>query len=116
MRLIRALFVALALALPSAVSAEERISHFWSDVEIRKDSSVEVTETIDVVAEHDRINHGIYRDFPTRYRGPHGSQIRVGFTFQGATLDGLPVKAATEPVSNGVRIKVGDPEKYVDVG
>ena len=98
------------------MSAEERISHFWSDVEIRKDSSVEVTETIDVVAEHDRINHGIYRDFPTRYRGPHGSQIRVGFTFQGATLDGLPVKAATEPVSNGVRIKVGDPEKYVDVG
>ena len=41
------------------------------------------------------INHGIYRDFPTRYRGPHGGQIRVGFTFEGATLDGQPVPATT---------------------
>ena len=29
--------------------------------------------------EHDRINHGIYRDFPTRYRGRNGSQLRIGF-------------------------------------
>ena len=116
MRLIRAVLAALALALPSAASAEERISHFWSDVAIHKDASIEVTETIDVVAEHNRINHGIYRDFPTRYRGRHGDQVRVGFAFEGATLDGLPVKASTEPVSNGVRVKVGDPDKYVDVG
>ena len=104
------------MALPSAASADERILRYLSDVQIQRDSSVEVTETIDVRAEHDRINHGIFRDFPTRYRGAHGSQVRVGFTFEGATLDGLPVPASTETVSNGIRIKIGDPDKYVDVG
>jgi uncharacterized membrane protein YgcG len=117
MRSIWAALAALVLALPSSASAEERISHFWSDVQVQKDSSVEVTETIDVNAEHDRINHGIFRDFPTRYRGRHGGQvITVGFTFEGATLDGAPVTAKTEHIQNGIRIKLGDPDKYVVVG
>jgi uncharacterized membrane protein YgcG len=117
MKSIRAALAALVLVLHSPASAEERISHFWSDVRIQKDSSVEVTETIDVNAEHDRINHGIYRDFPTRYRGQHGGQvITVGFDFEGATLDGAPVPAKTEHILNGIRIRIGDPDKYIDIG
>jgi uncharacterized membrane protein YgcG len=108
---------ALLLSLAaSAAQADERILRYLSDVQVQKDSSIEVIETIDVRAEHDRINHGIFRDLPTRYRGPHGSQVHVGFTFEGATLDGLPVPATTEPFANGVRIKVGDPDKLVDIG
>jgi uncharacterized membrane protein YgcG len=112
----RAVFALLLVLAPTAARADERILHFWSDVTIQPDSSLEVTETIDVRAEHNAINHGIYRDFPTRYRGPHGSQFRVGFTFEGATLDGAPVPASTAPNSNGIRIKLGDPDKFVDVG
>ena len=108
--------LALLLLAPGAAQAEERIFRYLSDVQIQKDSSLAVTETIDVRAERNQINHGIYRDFPTRYRGPHGRQVRVGFAFQGATLDGMPVPATTQSVSNGVRIKIGDPDKYVDVG
>ena len=78
----------LARAAAAAAQAEERIQRFVSDVQIQKDGSLDVTETIDVRAEHNQINHGIYRDFPTRYRGRSGGQVRVGFTFQGATLDG----------------------------
>ncbi len=112
----RALCALFLLLSPVAARADERILRYLSDVQVQKDSSLEVTETIDVRAEHDRINHGIYRDFPTRYRGPHGSRVRVGFSFEGATLDGMPVPATTEPFGNGVRIKVGDPEKTVDIG
>ena len=115
LRLLRALPALLLLAAVPA-SAEERILRFLSDVQIQKDSSLEVIETIDVHAEQNAINHGIFRDFPTRYRGPHGSQYRVGFTFRGATLDGETVPAATEHVSNGVRIKIGDPDKLVGIG
>ena len=111
----RALPVLLLVAAAPA-HAEERILRYLSDVHIQQDSSLEVTETIDLRAENDRINHGIYRDFPTHYRGRNGSQVRIGFTFEGATLDGLPVPANTEPYGNGVRIKVGDPDKSVDVG
>src|SRR6476619_419361 len=103
----RAVFVLLLLLVPSAAQAEERILRFLSDVQVRKDSSLDVTETITVFAENDRINHGIFRDFPTRYRGPHGSRMRVGFTLEGATLDGMPVPASTQSIANGIRIKLG---------
>ena len=112
----RAVPALLMLVAPAVARADERILRYLSDVQVERDSSLAVTETIEVRAERNRINHGIYRDFPTRYRGPHGSQVRVGFTFEGATLDGLQVPAKTEPLGNGVRIKIGDPEKYVDVG
>jgi len=107
---------AALLLLPTGAQADERILHYLSDVQIQKDSSIDVAETIDVRAENDRINHGIYRDFPTRYRGRNGTQFHVGFTFEGATLDGSPVKASVEPNGNGVRIKLGDPKSYVSVG
>ena len=112
----RAVLALLLIVAPTAARADERILHFWSDVAIQPDSSLQVTETIDVRAERNAINHGIYRDFPTRYRGPHGSRIRVGFTFEGATLDGAPVQASTSPHSNGIRIKIGDPDAFVEVG
>jgi uncharacterized membrane protein YgcG len=112
----RAVPTLLFLLAPAAAQADERILHYLSDVQVQKDSSLEVTETIDVRAEHDQINHGIFRDFPTHYRGAHGGQVRVGFTFESASLDGADVKASVAPFANGVRIKLGDPDSYVEVG
>ena len=112
----RALPALLLLVASVAAHAEERILKYVSDVQVQRDSSLEVIETVDVRAERTAINHGIYRDFPTRYRGPHGSRIRVGFHFEGATLDGAPVPVDVSPHANGVRMKIGDPEKYVEVG
>jgi uncharacterized membrane protein YgcG len=112
-RVLPALFLLMAA---NAAWANERISRYLSDVQIEKDGSLDVTETIDIRAENQRINHGIYRDFPTRYTDRHGAPVRVGFTFEGATLDGTPATATTEPYSNGVRIKVGDPNSLVSVG
>ena len=107
---------ALLFLAASPAYADERILRYFSDVQIQNDSSLEVTETIDVRAEHTNINHGIFRDFPTRYKGLHGRQVRVGFAFEGATLDGLPARAAVSPIGTGIRIKVGDPDRLVDVG
>jgi uncharacterized membrane protein YgcG len=112
----RAFAALLLLVVPATAKADERILHYLSDIRIQKDSSVEVAETIDVEAEHDQINHGIYRDFPTRYLGPHGTQFHIRFTFEGATLDGSPVKASVAPQGNGVRIKLGDPDSLVPIG
>jgi uncharacterized membrane protein YgcG len=116
MRKLTGALAALLLVAPAAAHADERILHYLSDVQVQKDSSVEVTETIDVNAENDRINHGIYRDFPTRYKGPHGTQFHVRFTFEGATLDGNPVQASVAPIGGDIRIKLGDPKSLVSVG
>ena len=112
----RAALALLLLTVPAAANADERILHYSSDVQIRPDSSLEVTETIDLRAENLQIEHGIYRDFPTRYRDRTGQRVRVGFDFEGATLDGDPVPASTATQSNGIRIKIGDPDKTVSVG
>ncbi len=114
---IRGALIALLLVfIAGRAQAEERILRFLSEVRINADSSLGVTETIDVRAENNAINRGIYRDIPTRYRGRGGSRVNVGLSFVGATLDGQPVPAAVSAVGNGVRIKLGDPDKYVSVG
>ena len=106
----------LLLLAPGVARAAERILRYLSDVQVQKDGSLEVTETIDIRAEHVRIIHGIYRDFPTRYRGRNGTQFHVGFTFEGATLDGSPVESSLEPMGNGVEIKLGNPDSEVEPG
>ena len=112
-----AALICALLSFASPAHAEERILRFLSDVRIQKDSSLEVTETIDVNVENTAINHGIFRDFPTRYRNPRGGgQIRVGFTLDGATRDGKPIPATSSSFANGVRIKVGDPDRTIPVG
>jgi len=110
-------FLALALlAVPAAAQADERILHFSSDVQVQKDASLAVTETIDVRAENDQIRHGIFRDFPTRYKNRFGGAVHVGFTFDSATLDGAPVQSKVELIRNGKRVKLGDPDNFVATG
>jgi uncharacterized membrane protein YgcG len=114
-RILRAALAALLFAAAPA-AAEEKITSFVSDVAIQKDSSLQVTETIDVHSEGDRIRHGIYRDFPTLYSGRNGGRVRVGFTFEGAERDGQPEPAKTEPLSNGVRIRIGSADTEIEPG
>jgi uncharacterized membrane protein YgcG len=115
-RIWQAIPALLLFLAPAAARADERILRYLSDVQVQRDGSIEVTETIDVRAENIDIRHGIFRDFPTRYSGPHGGQVRVGFTLEGATLDGMPVPASTESIARGIRIKLGDPNRFVDIG
>jgi uncharacterized membrane protein YgcG len=115
MRHLGLVFAALVVAA-APVAAEERITSYVSDVAIQPDSALDVTETIDVHSEGDRIRHGIYRDFPTLYSGRNGQRIRVGFKFEGAELDGHPEQASVEPFSNGVRMKIGDADTELAPG
>ena len=78
--LLALLLAALAL-LPSSASAApypsvvdtsqwqlgERILSWRSDIDVRVDGTLDVTETIRVNVEGNQINHGIFRDFPTTY-------------------------------------------------
>jgi uncharacterized membrane protein YgcG len=111
----RPIFAALLFAAAPA-AAEERITSYVSDVAIQPDSALEVTETIDVHSEGDRIRHGIYRDFPTLYSGRNGGRVRVGFKFEGAERDGHPEPATVEPLSNGVRMKIGSADTELQPG
>jgi uncharacterized membrane protein YgcG len=98
-----------------APSQGERITSYFSDIQVGADASLHVTETIRVQAEGREIRHGIFRDFPTRYEGD-GRVVRVGFTIDGVERDGHAEPWRRESIPDGVRIKIGDADQDVAPG
>jgi uncharacterized membrane protein YgcG len=110
------LLAALALLWPAAASADERVLHYLSDVAVQADGALDVTETIRVRSEGSRIDHGIYRDFPTRYHNKAGARVSVGFEMVSVQRDGADERWHTEWKGNGVRIYMGDADTHVPPG
>jgi uncharacterized membrane protein YgcG len=108
--------IALLLLIASPALAEERIVDFNSQVQVNRDGSLDVTETIRVRAENVAINRGIFRDFPTRYDGRRGERVRVGFDLVATERNGQSEPSKLENLPNGVRIRIGDPDVLIPVG
>ena len=101
---------ALAIALfSSAGFAQERIVEFASDVTLDRDGSLLVVETIDVQVEGQQIKRGIFRDFPTRYENHRGLTVVVPFEVLDVQRDGRAEPFKVEPLSNGMRVRIGNP-------
>ncbi|HYJ84350.1 MAG TPA: DUF2207 domain-containing protein [Allosphingosinicella sp.] len=109
-RLLLPLLAALASLWSAPAAADERILHFLSDVAVRADGTLDVTETIRLRSEGDRILRGIQRDFPTRYSTRLGGEVRVGFEMAGVKRDGRDEPWTAIREGNGVRVRIGDPE------
>jgi len=113
---VRRLACLLLLALPVLAGADERILEFHSDITVRQDGWIEVTETIRVRAEGDRIRRGIYRDFPTEYFDKLGNRYVVDFqpfaVFRNEARE--PFKIVE--YRNGVRTYFGRSDRFIDQG
>jgi hypothetical protein len=92
---------------PAPVEADERILDFHSRVVVAADGGLTVTETIGVVATGDRIEHGIYRDFPTIYRGPWFTRRVVPFDVLDVRRDDHAEPFHLGNQDNGVRVYFG---------
>lgn len=101
-----------AVSQVSAPSSSEQILDYRSDIRVQQDASLLVRETIRVRSAGIKIHHGIYRDFPTRYKDHLGNRYIVSFKVVEAFRDGRPEKFHVEAQSNGERIYLGD-EKVV---
>ena len=112
--------IALALALvPAGLSpaaAVERILQFISDVTVERSGDLDVTETIAVQSEGRQIRRGILRDFPTIYRRRDGARVVVGFDVLSVTRNGSPEHYTTERLGNGVRVRIGSADRYINSG
>lgn len=104
----RFILIFLLCLLPLCLHAQERILAYDSEVDIRADGQLDVTERITVRAEGQQIRRGIYRDFPTRYRDRAGNRVVVDFDMIEVLRDGRPEPWFTENIANGVRINTGD--------
>src|SRR5579859_3101394 len=105
-RIIAACCFLLAALLPAAAQ-EERVRSFDARVTVNQDGSMLVKETIAVVSAGDAIRHGIYRDFPTRYRDWKGNRYSVLFEVVSVARDGHSEPYHTEDLSNGVKVYFG---------
>lgn len=112
--LLLALGLLFAIAFPAL--AEERIENFVSEVTVNRDASLDVTETITLTAEGNEIQRGILRDFPTVYTDRRGVRVKVGFEVLEVRRDGRSEPHALESLSNGVRIRIGDKNVFLDRG
>lgn len=116
MAIFRTLIAALTLFVATPALAEERITNFVSDVRVGTDGTLDVVETISLVSEGAEIRRGIQRDFPTRYPGPHGGKVEVGFTVVGVQRDGRNEPYTLIGMHNGERVRIGDADTMLTPG
>lgn len=92
---------------PKENPTAERILSFKSYIKINHDGSLSVTENIVVNSNQKKILHGIYRDFPTVYRGGFGT-IFVPFRVISLQREGIDEAYHLSSLQNGVRIYFGN--------
>lgn len=101
---------------PAYGQTNEVITDFTSHILINEDSSLTVTETINVVAKGQTIKRGIYRDFPTKYKNRMGNTVRVVFTLKQVLRDGQPEPNHRKKTAKGIRIYIGDKDVFLSPG
>ena len=127
------------LATPSisrqlAIDHSDRILKFYSDIEVKQDGLIHVTEYITVYNGNgmqteiyrqgldnyyeinNTINHGIFRDFPATYISRFGIKTVVPFAIKRISRNGNEEQYTTQPLSNGVRIYIGSPDMALPIG
>jgi hypothetical protein len=111
----RAVLAALLLLSHFAL-ADERILSFHSDILVLQDGWVEVTETIAVRAEGNRIRRGIYRDIPTEYRDAHGNNHEIAYEPLTVLRNDAREDFHTRKRDNGIRTYFGSASRMLPQG
>ncbi|MDX1404845.1 MAG: DUF2207 domain-containing protein [Woeseiaceae bacterium] len=112
----RILWLGCLALIPALATADERILEFASDITVRRDGSLLVTETIRVRAEGAQIRRGIYRDFPIDYVDRFGNQYRVRFEPLGVTRNDNPEAFHSERLGRNVRVYFGSADRLIASG
>ncbi len=102
------LFFGLFFTVALSLNAREAITNYHSDITIRKDGWLDVTETIKVCAQGKNIRKGIYRDFPLCYRSGI-SWFKTPFSLKSIKRGEKSLSTwDTEYLSRGIRMYMRD--------
>lgn len=99
-----------------SVSADERILSYHSDILVRTDGWIEVTETIKVRAEGEQIRRGIFRDYPVEYIDRFDNKVRILYEPQTVLRNGSPERFNSETHGAKVRTYFGSADRMLDNG
>lgn len=114
---VKRVFVLILIFLflsPIRVFASEDwiIESFFSDINIRSDGVVLISENIKVDFGTSQ-KHGIYRDIPYVYEDENGLRTYTDLDLQSVKQDGIESKYSENKNGNTLRIKIGDPNRTI---
>jgi uncharacterized membrane protein YgcG len=101
------IWLACLLLLPALSFGDERILSYHSDILVKQDGWIEVTETIRVRAEGVQIRRGIFRDYPTRYEDRFGNDLQVLYEPRAVLRNSASEDFRSEKRGNGIRTYFG---------
>lgn len=104
------------LATAGVGRAEEVFSAYRSVIDVAKDGTMTVTETITATVEGNKIRRGIYRDMPLTFTDAKGKRSKVDFKLLSVERDGEQEPYRTETISGGIRIYTGSAEVFLERG
>ena len=107
---------ACLLLLSLSALADERILDFHSDILVMQDGWIQVTETIRVRSEGNRIRRGIYRDFPTTYEDKLGNEYVVGFKPLAVLRNNAREDFHSQDIRDGQRVYFGSSSRFLNNG
>lgn len=108
--------------LPAGAQQREEVIAFDAAIEVLDGNRMVVTERIRVRALGNRIERGIFRDFPTTFPRPRGlGRIEAPFEVLAVTRNGEPEPWALERIGGeggrgGVRVRIGDAATRLERG
>jgi len=98
--MLAAVILCLALATP-AFAREWHVNSFVDNITVAQDGTMTVREHL--VVDFEGVYHGIYRDIPIEYPGPHGSNYTLFLTVTGVTDGQGQTLKYDSSVQNGYR-------------
>ncbi len=109
-------WLAFLMLATTVASADERILDYRSDITVKQDGVLLVTETITVRAEGLQIRRGIYRDFPTDYLDRYDNAVRVRFKPLGVLRNDIIEDFHAEKMGRYVRVYFGSADRLIAAG
>jgi uncharacterized membrane protein YgcG len=106
----------LVFVIPVSAMADERILGFHSNIVVKADGWIEVTENITVRAEGNRIRRGVYRDLPSEYWDKRGNVHIVSIEPLVVLRNDRSEDFHEATVDRGIRIYFGHRDRNIDSG
>lgn len=109
------LLLASSFFIPATAGAEY-IEEFQSDIEVREDASVTVTESIRYTFDEGP-RHGIFREIPLAH--PQEASVNwknrvIDIDLTSVTMDGESVPYVIESTKDRFKVRIGDPNATID--
>lgn len=114
-RLAFAALLLLATQLPAAAE-EERIVRYVSEVVVQTNGDLEVTETITVRAEQERVKRGLLRNITTGHKDETGKPPAAAIQVLSVIRNGQAENFIVEELENGIRIRIGSADRLLIKG